>query len=111
MQKDEALVALESDAAYALVNDLTTQLKELALASDWPKDVVAQLSVEWDGRNISVVYPSNISQAVEDLEYGSNSNRPNSVIRSFIYRSVPTVKHVFATRTIPQLMDIEGVFA
>lgn len=111
MQKNNQLEAIASDAAYALVQQLTLELKSLASAADWPNDIVAQLSVEWDGRNLSVVYPSDIADTVFNLEYGNESDKPNSVIRSFTYRSAPTVKEVFANRTLPQLMDLEGLFA
>lgn len=69
------------------------------------------LSVEWDGRNLSVVYPSEYAQQIENLEYGEGSDKPNTVIRAFVYRCIPTVKNVLANVTMPQLMDVEEMFA
>jgi hypothetical protein len=111
MEKNEQLLSLAADTANSLIDPLTQQLRQLADASDWPAEVVSQLSVEWDGTSISVAYPPEIAEKVNDLEYGTNSDKPNSVIRSFIYRSVPIVKNVFAHKTVKDLMDIEGVFA
>lgn len=111
MEKNEQLLSLAADTANSLIQPLTQQLRQLADASDWPSEVVSQLSVEWDGTNLSVSYPPDIAEQVNDLEYGTNSDKPNSVIRSFIYRSIPTVKEIFGNQTIKNLMDIEGVFA
>ena len=110
MQRSEKLEAIASDTAFALVDQLTSELRALADASDWPAEVVSRLNVEWDGTNISVTYPSEIATLVENLEYGTESDRPNSVIRAFTYRCVPTVQAVLANRTMPQLMDAEGLF-
>jgi hypothetical protein len=111
MEKNEQLLSLAADTADSLIEPLTQQLRQLADASDWPAEVIAQLSVDWDGTNLSVSYPPEIADQVNDLEYGTNSDKPNSVIRAFIYRSVPIIKNVFANKTMKNLMDIEGVFA
>lgn len=102
---------LASDAAYVLVDQLTSDLRATASAADWPEEIIAQLSVQWDGTSLSVAYPTAIAQEVENLEYGYFSDRPNSVIRSFTYRCAPKIKEVFMNRTMPQLMDLEGMFS
>lgn len=101
---------IASDAAYALESKLTADLQAAADAANWPEDIIPQLSVKWDGAGMSVVYPSAIAQEVENLEYGYYSDSPNSVIRSFTYRCGSTVKDVLVNRSLPQLMDLEGLF-
>lgn len=102
---------IASDAAFALIDQLTAELRSEAAAADWPEEIVSQLSITWDGNNLAVAYPPEIASTVENLEYGSFSDKPNSVIRGFIYRCVPIVQNVFMNRTMPLLMDAEGLFA
>lgn len=104
------LDAVVSDAAYYLVPQLTEELRAAAKNSGWPTSVIESLTVTFDGSNIIVDYPKQFSQLVDNLEYGNESNLPNSVIRSFIYRSGDTVKSVLADRTVSNLFDLEGVF-
>lgn len=104
------LDAVVSDAAYALIPQLTSELKLTATTAGWPKAAVDSLSVSFDGSNISVDYPTQTSKMIEDLEYGNGSDQPNSVIRSFIYRSGDTVRSVLADRVVTNLFELEGVF-
>lgn len=104
------LDAVVLDTAYYLIPQLTEELRATAKNSGWPKDVIDALTVTFDGSNIIVDYPKQISQLVDNLEYGNGSNLPNSVIRSFIYRSGDTVKSVISDRSVSNLFELEGVF-
>jgi hypothetical protein len=106
-----SLDSIVSDAAFYLLPQLTTELKAMATASNWPKIAVESLSVIFDGSNISVDYPKEMSKVIENLEYGNASDMPNSVIRSFIYRSGETLKSVLADRTVTNLFESERVFS
>lgn len=110
MSATSNLDAVVSDAAFYLIPELTSDLKAAAKASGWPDNVVNALSVSFDGENLAVDYPKEISTAVDDLEYGTGQNAPNSVIRSFIYRSGDTLKSVLANRSVSNLMELEGIF-
>jgi hypothetical protein len=104
------LDAVVSDAAFYLIPQLTADLKAAAKSSGWPAEVVSTLSVVFDGKDLSVDYPQELSKTVDNLEYGDSRNAPNSVIRSFIYRSGDTLKSVLANRSVSNLMELEGVF-
>jgi hypothetical protein len=111
MAATSSLDAVVSDAAFYLIPELTDELKAAAKTSGWPKAAIDALSVSFDGSNLSVDYPPRLKSMIEDLEYGDGSNLPNSVIRSFIYRSGPTVSSVLANRSISNLFESEGVFS
>lgn len=102
---------IASDAAFALIDRLTADLKATASAADWPDYIVNSLAVQWDGNSLFVAYPPSLAKEIEDLEYGNFSDKPNSVIRAFLYRCSTAVKEVLMNRTLPQLMDAERLFA
>lgn len=110
MSATSNLDAVVSDAAYYLIPQLTSELKNMAKTSGWPKPVIDSLSVAFDGSLLSVEYPKSMSKLIDDLEYGNGSDLPNSVIRSFVYRSGDTLKDVLANRSVNTLFDLEGVF-
>ena len=110
MAANSSLDAVVSDAAFYLIPQLTQELKNTAKVSGWPKLAIDNLSVSFDGSNLSVDYPPQLTRMIEDLEYGNGSDLPNSVIRSFIYRSGATVSSVLATRSVSNLFESEGVF-
>lgn len=103
--------AIALDAATSLIPALTKELRDTAAAADWPDDIVALLSIEWDGEALSVTYPSEIADEVYSLEYGNFSDKPNSVIRKFSYASLPTIKDVLDNRTFIQVLDAKELFA
>ena len=110
MSATSNLDAVVSDAAYYLIPQLTSELKDMAKSAGWPKPAVDVLSVAFDGSTLSVDYPKSMSKMIDDLEYGNGSDVPNSVIRSFVYRSGETLKDVLANRSVNTLFDLEGVF-
>lgn len=104
------LDAVVSDAAFYLIPELTADLKAAARSSGWPSEVINVLSVAFDGENLIVDYPPEMSGIVDNLEYGNSTKAPNSVIRSFVYRSGDTLKSVLANRSLSNLIELEGVF-
>lgn len=104
------LDAVVSDAAFYLIPELTADLKAAAKSSGWPAEIVNVLSVAFDGENLTVDYPPQFSTIVDNLEYGNSTEAPNSVIRSFVYRSGDTLKSVLANRSVSNLLELEGVF-
>lgn len=110
MSAKSELDAVVSDAANTLIPQLTSELQTLAKTSGWPDVVVNSLSVTFDGSNLVVSYPKELSTAVDNLEYGNQSDMPNAVIRSFVYRSGETLKSVLANRSVTNLLELEGVF-
>lgn len=103
------LDAATSDAAYYLMPLLNEELKNTASAAGWPKELVAGLFIDFDGSDLTVSYPEAMAQQIEDLEYGTGSNLPNSVIRSFSYRIDDIIRSVFENQTFDTLFMLEDV--
>lgn len=101
---------IASDAAYYLIPTLTKELKDMARAATWPEEVINQLNIEFDGESVYISYPDAIARKVIGLEYGHGSDRPNSVIRAFIYRVDPIIKKTIGSRMVENIIDEEGVF-
>jgi hypothetical protein len=89
---------------------LTRDLRSDARAAGWPKKVCNSLSVVIDGTTISAAYPTQFTSEVEDLEYGSKSQRPNPVIRTFIAKHSELITKAIAEWSINYMSD-EGVFS
>ena len=104
------LEVVVADAAFYLIPQLTEELRTAAKNSGWPTEVIETLSIKFDGSSLSVDYPTAMAKTIDDLEYGTGAEMPNSVIRSFIYRSGETVESVLANRSISTLFDLEGIF-
>jgi hypothetical protein len=105
------LETVVADAAFYLIPQLTEDLRSAAKVSGWPAEVIDSLSIKFDGAILSVDYPAAMAKTIEDLEYGTGAEMPNSVIRSFIYRSGETLESVLANRSVSTLFDLEGVFS
>ena len=73
----------EDRAAEKLASTFTQTLKSKAAASGWPKEVVKELSVVYEGKSIHVKYPTNLEEVIDRLEYGNFDHPPMAVIRPF----------------------------
>ncbi len=102
--------AVVSDAAFALIPVLTDELVALAISSNWPVEVIKQLTVSFDGSSLSIDYPETVAAKVQALEYGNGSNLPNSVLRSFVYKAEPIIKRVYQERVASNLFDLEEIY-
>lgn len=64
--------------------ELTEELRDEATKAGWPTIVVIQLEVQIKDDEFEVYYPSEVSEQVEILEYGTETTPPNPVIRTFM---------------------------
>ena len=110
MSQNDNVDILASDAAYALIPILEENLRLAADAGGWSDEIISKLSVEYKDGALSITYPDELEQQIQDLEYGSEGIPPRPVIRSFIYRADPYIKSVLANQTIDLLMQYEEVF-
>jgi len=88
----------EKIAAQALkqaAERLTPDFRQEALNAGWPADVVFQMTVEEQNGDLYLAYPDNISEQVENLEYGNNEEAPNPVIRRFIRNHTDGLDDIF----------------
>lgn len=99
-----------TDAAHFLQPILQKNLQEDAATAGWPANIVQSLTVDFDGSNLSVKYPDELADQIDDLEYGKPFGLPNAVIRPFVYSSEPYIRDVLVTRTLDLILDAEEVF-
>ena len=71
----------EDRAAEKLASAFTQTLKSKASTSGWPKDIVKELSVVYEGRLIRVDYPDELEETIDKLEYGNFDHPAMAVIR------------------------------
>ena len=83
---NSVLQSIGENAAKRAIPELTHEVRESAQTSGWPNNVVAALSVKYNDGDMAVSYPSQLTAEVEDLEYGTSSTPPRSVIRRFNLR-------------------------
>jgi hypothetical protein len=102
--------AVVSDAAYNLIPVLQKELVSLAMASNWPPQIISSLQVVFDGSNLYVEYPDSLAPQVQTLEYGNLSALPNSVLRSFTYRVQPFIKAFYKDQLASNLFDLEDIY-
>jgi len=74
------------DAAEKASEQLTPMLQQLAIAAGWPADVAFSLSVKPKDGELHVSYPEELDEQINNLEYGTPSSAPASVIRPFVAR-------------------------
>ena len=100
--------SLSSGYVERLTSELTPKLRKMAHRSGWPAEVISKLEVRSDGSGgLYVYYPEDIAERVEDLEYGNLNALPNSVIRSFIYRTSSMMDEVLGSEIVDGISDIE----
>lgn len=110
MAAETDLDRVASDAAYYLIPELTKDLKERAKSAGWPVGIINNLYIDFDGSSVYVAYPDELISQIHDLEYGSEGEAPNAVIRPFVYRSSETVAEVLKNQTITALFTLENIF-
>lgn len=68
----------------SLENSLSTAIRKRARTAGWPPNIAKVLGVKITNSSISVTYPSELIEQVEDLEYGTYTTPARSVIRTFM---------------------------
>lgn len=107
--QDVNIQNIATDAARLLQPVLEDNLKEFAETAGWPANIVKALSVDFNGDNLLVKYPEELSDQIDDLEYGKMYGVPNPAIRPFIYNSESYIKDVLAVHTLALILDAEEV--
>jgi hypothetical protein len=70
-------------AGVDTARSLTMDLHASAIEHGWHPDIARHLSVNFDGKNLHVNYPDHVKSHIENLEYGTETQRPTAVIRKF----------------------------
>jgi len=98
---------IASKSLIKIQNELTNLLKVDAILALWPKNIAAKLKVVITKSEIIITYPDNLSQQVEDLEYGSKDTTPLPVFRRFITKHGNVISNNIADSTLNFLVNEE----
>jgi hypothetical protein len=104
LTSDEAGV-IAQEAVDEMLPVLKESLRSFALSAGWPIDVVDALDISYDGGILHIVCPESILEAVEDLEYGTETSSPNAVLRPFTIRADQYVGDVVGGRSVDYLLE------
>jgi hypothetical protein len=102
------LLSIIAKAAEKAADEYTVIFQEKALEAGWPPYLVNQMSIQEKDGELYVDYPEAITVQVEDLEYGTQTSAPNSVIRTFLDKAHTTN---FSDLVYAEAMSSMGVFA
>ena len=101
--------SIATGTARILQPILEENLKEFAQTAGWPPKVVNALSIDFNGDDLLVKYPEEMSDEIDDLEYGKPYSVPKAAIRPFIYNSESYIKDVLAIHALGMILDAEDV--
>jgi hypothetical protein len=104
LTSDEANVVAQ-EAVDEMLPVLKESLRSFALSAGWPIDVVDALDISYDGGILHIVCPEEILEAVEDLEYGTETSSPNAVLRPFALRADQYVGDIIGGRAIEYMVE------
>lgn len=62
---------------------LTSKFAQMAKASNWPDDLIKEISVHINDGSVELTYDEALQKKIHDLEYGHLASPPTAVIRKF----------------------------
>ena len=104
LTSDEAEIVAQ-DAVDEMLPVLKENLRSFALSAGWPVDIVDALDISYDGGILHIVCPDDIAEAVEDLEYGTETSSPNAVLRPFTIRADQYLGDILGGKIINYVLD------
>lgn len=94
-----------NQSVRALDRELTKRLRDAAKFANWPPRLANVLRVEIRNDNISVSYPSNFAQEIEDLEYGTGTTTARPVFRKFASAHKGLIENALEESSVDYLFD------
>lgn len=88
---------------------LTKSFTAFAKKQGWPDEVISQMQVVFDGKNINFEYPSELDDTVFNLEYGHINKLCQPAIRNWTASLGDAVTNYVAEKFINDLSE-KGVF-
>ena len=85
---------------------LTAALRDKAYKSEWPSDIIIQLSVKAKDGALYIDYPENLEERINDLEYGTEGVSPQAVFRPFMSRYASTMENDLSNSVVDVLAEI-----
>jgi hypothetical protein len=105
-QRKNNIDTLSREFSEHLKPKLEGLLFNLASASGWPSDVTDSIKINIDSDlNLSLDYPPEIKNKIEDLEYGAVGEIPNAVIRPFLLRAPRVIEQTIQEKALSKLFD------
>lgn len=74
------------NAADRAASEFTPLLRDTAIKAGWPPYIVNEMSVAESEGQLYVDYPEDLTEKINDIEYGTQNSAPNAVIRTFLSR-------------------------
>lgn len=88
-----------------LQDNLTAQLITRAKLAGWPDNVANALSVSINRMSVSIAYPLELTEVIDDLEYGTPKSSPQPVFRKFTAEVNEALEDEFAEWSLDYLFD------
>ena len=95
---DSAVQSLRS-----LEPKLTKEVRLAAIKAGWPKEVARVLKVTVADDSITVTYPDEYADQIDDLEYGTRTVGPKPVFRLFVRKHTKTMADAMEKWVMAQL--------
>ena len=90
MRIAEILEAAGKQGIVFEAEQLSAELQQYARSSGWPENICTQLHIRQEDGEYVASFPSNITDQVNDLEYGTQTTPPNPAIRTFLTTQIKT---------------------
>lgn len=92
-----------------LSDEFTPKINSMARESEWPIEAAYDMQFNYNEGNLDLQYSEEMSQNIDDLEYGDINSLPKPVIRPFTYRAQPRIEQVYRDHALDVLFT-EGGF-
>lgn len=94
------------EEVHELASILDAELKSYTKNAGWPDHIVKSLRVVADtNNNISYSFPEELSDEIDDLEYGAMGKMPSAAKRPFENRAGSIIANYIESKAFPRLFD------
>ena len=90
MRLAEILEAAGKQGVAFEAEQLSAELQQYARSAGWPEKICTQLRIRQEDGEYIASFPTNITNQVNDLEYGTQDSAPSPVIRTFLTTQIKT---------------------
>jgi hypothetical protein len=85
--------------------EFTALVQNDAKSAGWPTNVVSKLKVVITNSKLTIVYPSEFAEEIDELEYGNRSSSPRPVFRRFIAKHEGAITQRIAEMSVNYLVE------
>ena len=97
-------------AADKAASEFTPLLKDTAIKAGWPPYIVNEMVVKEEDGELYIDYPNDLTNRINDLEYGTENSAPNAVLRLFLSRH-QSKSDEFSDTVFIDALEVMGVLA